>query len=186
MQRGSTPKPRNTQDGLDVEGLHGSGRVPHRPGDSHAHGHGHGHGHARGADPAALRTVLVLTSAFLVVEVVGGILTRSLALLSDAAHMFTDAAALAIALAAVKIGERPADSRRTFGYQRFEILAATLNAVLLFVVGGYIFYEGYRRLIEPPQIQSLGMLVIAALGLAVNLIAMRILFAGQKSNVNMR
>ncbi len=187
MQHGSTPQPRNAQDGHDAEDRHGdAGRTPHRHGDRHAHGHTHGHDHARDANPAALAKVLVLTSAFLVVEVVGGILTGSLALLSDAAHMFTDTAALAIALAAVKIGERPADSRRTFGYQRFEILAATVNAVLLFVVGGYILYEGYRRLIEPPQIQSLGMLVIAALGLVVNLVAMRILFAGQKSSVNMR
>jgi cobalt-zinc-cadmium efflux system protein len=155
-------------------------------GHGHGSGHGHGHDHARNANPAALKTVLVLTGAFLLVEVAGGILTGSLALLSDAAHMFTDTAALAIALAAIRIGERPADSRRTFGYQRFEILAATVNAVLLFVVGAYILYEGYRRLVEPPQIKSLGMLAIAALGLAVNLVAMRILFAGQHHSVNMR
>jgi cobalt-zinc-cadmium efflux system protein len=153
---------------------------------AHHHGHGHAHDHTRDANPAALRKVLALTGAFLVVEVVGGILTGSLALLSDAAHMFTDTAALAIALAAVKLGERAADSRRTFGYQRFEILAATVNAVLLFLVGLYILYEGYRRLIAPPEIHSLGMLVIATLGLGVNLLAMRILFAGQKTSVNMR
>ncbi|MBO0764745.1 MAG: cation transporter [Hyphomicrobiaceae bacterium] len=155
----------------------------------HEHGHGHAHphhGHASKASPAALRKVLALTGAFLLVEVVGGLLTGSLALLSDAAHMFTDTAALAIALAAVKIGERPADSRRTFGYQRFEILAATVNAVLLFAVGLYILYEGWRRLVEPPQIASLGMLGIAALGLAVNLAAMRILLAGQAKSVNVR
>src|SRR5262245_27840583 len=134
---------------------HGPGHA-HGPG--HGHGHRHGHDHARGANPAALRQVLALTGAFLVVEVVGGLVTGSLALLSDAAHMFTDTAALAIALAATHIGERPADSRRTFGYQRFEILAATVNAVLLFVVGIYILYEGWRRLVEPPHIQSLGML----------------------------
>src|SRR5262249_10212715 len=154
----------------------------HGHGHGHGHGHHHGHDHARGANPAALWKVLALTGAFLVVEVVGGLLTGSLALLSDAAHMFTDTAALAIALAATKIGERPADSRRTFGYQRFEILAATVNAVLLFVVGLYILSEGWRRLVEPPQIQSLGMLAIAALGLGVNLLAMRILFAGQQTS----
>ncbi|HWE21135.1 MAG TPA: cation diffusion facilitator family transporter [Hyphomicrobiaceae bacterium] len=153
---------------------------------AHHHGHGHAHDHTGDANPAALRKVLALTGAFLVVEVVGGILTGSLALLSDAAHMFTDTVALAIALAAVKLGERAADSRRTFGYQRFEILAATVNAVLLFLVGLYILYEGYRRLIAPPEMHSLGMLVIAALGLGVNLLAMRILFAGQKTSVNMR
>jgi cobalt-zinc-cadmium efflux system protein len=161
-------------------------RVQQTAGHGHDHRQHHGHDHARDANPAALRTVLALTGAFLVVEVAGGLLTGSLALLSDAAHMFTDTAALAIALAAVKIGERPADSRRTFGYQRFEILAAAVNAVLLFAVGLYILYEGYRRLIEPPQIQSLEMLAIAALGLGVNLLAMRILIAGQASSVNMR
>ena len=93
----------------------------HRPTGQPAHQHGHHHDHASDANPAALRKVLALTGAFLVVEVVGGLLTGSLALLSDAAHMFTDTAALAIALAASGIAERPADSRRTFGYQRFEI-----------------------------------------------------------------
>jgi cobalt-zinc-cadmium efflux system protein len=157
-----------------------------RTGHGHGHPHHHGHDHARDANPAALRKVLALTGAFLVVEVAGGLLTGSLALLSDAAHMFTDTAALAIALAAARIAERPADSRRTFGYQRFEILAATVNAVLLFGVAAYILGEGYRRLLEPPEIQSLGVLVIAALGLGVNLVAMRILSPGQATNVNMR
>src|SRR5262245_31728816 len=146
-------------------------RLQHEPvghADAHGHasrhGHQHAHDHARDANPAALTKVLVLTGVFLIVEVVGGLVTGSLALLSDAAHMFTDTAALAIALAAVRIGERPADSRRTFGYQRFEILAATVNAVLLFVVGGYILYEGYRRFIEPPEIQLVGMLALEGLG----------------------
>ena len=159
---------------------------PGSAGDGHRHGSHHGHDHARDANPAALRKVLALTGAFLVVEVAGGLLTGSLALLSDAAHMFTDTAALAIALAAASIAERPADARRTFGYQRFEILAATVNAVLLFGVAVYILAEGYRRLVEPPEIQSLGVLAIAALGLAVNLVAMRILSGGRATNVNMR
>jgi cobalt-zinc-cadmium efflux system protein len=152
-------------------------------GQGHRHGHHH---HARGANPAALRKVLALTGAFLVVEVAGGLLTGSLALLSDAAHMFTDTAALAIALAAARIAERPADSRRTFGYQRFEILAATVNAVLLFGVALYILAEGYRRVVEPPEIRPLGVVAIAALGLGVNLVAMRILSVGQAHSVNMR
>ena len=147
----------------------------HRPRDRHAHQRGHRHDHAREANPAALRKVLALTGAFLVAEVVGGLLTGSLALLSDAAHMFTDTAALAIALATARLAERPADSRRTFGYQRFEILAATVNAVLLLGVAAYVLAEGYKRLIEPPEIASLGVLAIAAVGLVVNLAAMRIL-----------
>jgi cobalt-zinc-cadmium efflux system protein len=153
----------------------------------HGHSHAHlGHDHVRDANPAALRKVLLLTGAFVLIEVAGGLLTGSLALLSDAAHMFTDTAALAIALAAASIAERPADSRRTFGYQRFEILAATVNAVLLLGVAAYILREGWRRLVEPPEISSLGVLAVATLGLAVNLVAMRILSAGQAHNVNMR
>ena len=147
---------------------------------------GHQHGSARSANAQALTTALALTGAFLVAEVVGGILTGSLALISDAAHMLTDTVGLAIALAAMKIAARPADSRRTFGYQRFEILAAAFNAVILFVVAGYILYEGYQRLVEPPQVQSIGMLAVAVLGLAVNLIAMRLLDAGKQSSLNVK
>lgn len=93
----------------------------------------------------ALRFALALTGSFLVAEVIGGVLTGSLALISDAAHMLTDAAALAIALAAIRIARRPADRRRTYGYHRFEILAAAFNAMLLFAVALYILVEAYRR-----------------------------------------
>lgn len=120
-------------------------------------GSGHGHGQ-RTSNTRALGFALGLTGAFLIVEVVAGIWTGSLALISDAAHMLTDTAGLAIALAGVKIGERPADSRRTFGYKRFEILAAAFNAVLLLGVGIYILYEGWQRLAKPEDIQSLPML----------------------------
>ena len=147
---------------------------------------GHQHGSARSANARALMTALALTGGFLVVEVVGGIVTGSLALISDAAHMLTDTIGLAIALAATKIAARPADRRRSFGYQRFEILAAAFNAVILFAVAGYILYEGYRRLIEPPQVQSIAMLAVAVLGLAVNLIAMRLLDAGKQSSLNVK
>jgi cobalt-zinc-cadmium efflux system protein len=160
--------------------------MQHRSAEPSAHTQNHAHHHGRDANPVALTKALVLTGTFLVIEVIGGILTGSLALLSDAAHMFTDTAALAIALAAIRIGERPADSRRTFGYLRFEILAATVNAALLLGVGLYILYEGYRRVVDPPQIQSLGMLAIALLGLAVNLAAMRILAPQQERSVNVR
>lgn len=157
-------------------------------GHSHSHepGTGHGHSHGRGATARQLSIALILTSAFLVAEVVGGILTQSLALISDAAHMFTDAAGLAIALAAVKLGERPPDAKRTFGYARFEILAAAFNAVLLFLVALYIMYEAYRRLVEPAEVQSLPMLAIAALGLIINLICMRILQAGKDESLNVK
>lgn len=147
---------------------------------------GHGHHHGRTDNSAALRAALALTGTFLIVEVVGGILTGSLALISDAAHMATDTAGLAIALAAVTIGKRPADSRRSFGYQRFEILAAAFNALMLFGVAAYILYEGYKRIVEPTEIRSLAMLAIASVGLAVNLIAMRILSAGKDSSLNIK
>jgi cobalt-zinc-cadmium efflux system protein len=130
--------------------------------------------------------VFGLTATFFVVEVVGGILTNSLALLSDAAHMFTDVMALAIAITAIRLSRLPADRKRTFGYHRFEILAAALNAVLLFLVALYILYEAYQRWVEPPAIESLGMLVVAVAGLVVNLIGMRLLAGGAEANLNVK
>lgn len=145
-----------------------------------------GHDHTAGANQRSLTIALVLTSTFLVVELVGGIMSQSLALISDAAHMMTDVAALAIALMAIRIGKRPADDKRTFGYHRFEILAAAVNAVMLFVVAIYIVYEAYRRLTAPPEIQSTAMLVIAIFGLIINLISMRILKGGQEKSLNVK
>lgn len=133
-----------------------------------------------------MRMALLLTGGFMVVEVIGGLLTNSLALLSDAAHMFTDTAALAIALAAIRIGKRVADGRRTFGYARFEILAAAFNAVLLFLVAVFILWEAIQRFRSPLPIHSMGMGVIALLGLIVNLIAMRLLRAGSEQHLNVK
>jgi cobalt-zinc-cadmium efflux system protein len=145
-----------------------------------------GHDHARGASMQRMWIVFGLTAGFLVVEVVGGILTNSLALLSDAAHMFTDVMALAIAIAAMRLSLLPADRKRTFGYHRFEILAAALNATLLFLVALYILYEAYQRWITPPSIESLGMLAIALVGLAVNLACMLLLSSDAGSNLNVK
>lgn len=133
-----------------------------------------------------LLIALILTATFLVVEVIGGIVTGSLALISDAAHMLTDTVALAIAIAAIRIAKRPTDAFRTFGYYRFEILAATFNAVLLFFVAIYILYEAYQRLFLPVQIQSMGMLIIATIGLAVNLVSMSLLTAGKDKSLNIK
>jgi cobalt-zinc-cadmium efflux system protein len=113
-------------------------------------------------------------------EVAGAVLTESLALLSDAAHMFTDTMGLTIAMVAIRIGQKAADSRRTFGYRRIEILAAAYNALVLIAVGIYILYEGYRRFYEPVEVQSLQMIGIAAAGLVVNLIAARLLQSGKE------
>ena len=137
----------------------------------------HHHNHLRevAGKERPLWWALLLTGGFMLAEVVGSLLTGSLALLSDAAHMLTDTAALVIALIAIRVGRRPADAKRTFGYYRFEILAAAFNAILLFLVALYILYEAYRRLNTPFEIQSTGMLIVASLGLVINLISMRLL-----------
>ena len=144
------------------------------------------HNHAAGANSRMLAIALGLTTTFLIAELIGSFVFNSLALLSDAAHMFTDSAALAIALAAIKIGQKPADDARTFGYRRFEILAAAFNALLLFAVAGYVLWEGISRFFEPSEVQSTGMLIVAAIGLGVNLIAMRLLSAGKENSLNMK
>lgn len=149
-------------------------------------GSGHSHAAQQGQNERPLWIALVLTTTFLVAEIIGGILTNSLALISDAAHMFTDSAALAVSLAAIRIGKRPADSQRTFGYYRFEILAAAFNAILLFLVALYILYEAYQRLDNPPEIQSGTMLVVAAFGLVINLISMRLLSGGKDASLNVK
>ena len=147
-----------------------------------------GHDHALPATTKerSLGLALVLTSAFLIAEVVGGVVLNSLALLSDAAHMFTDVAALAIALAAIRIARRPADQRRTFGYHRFEILAAAFNALLLFGVAGYILFEAWQRWRQPEEVQTTGVLVVAALGLVVNLASMWMLRSGKDASLNVK
>ena len=149
-------------------------------------GHNHSHAVQVGGNEKRLLWALALTSSFMVVEIVGGILTNSLALLSDAAHMFTDVTALAISLAAVRIGKRAADERRSYGYQRFEILAAAFNALLLFAVAGYILFEAYERFRSPPQVESTGMLWIATAGLVINFIAMKLLAGGKEESLNVK
>ncbi|WP_130803683.1 cation diffusion facilitator family transporter [Acinetobacter ihumii] len=150
--------------------------------------HGHDHSHAVVTEDNAkkLTIALSLTVIFLIVEVIAGFMTQSLALLSDAAHMFTDAAALAIALVAIKIAKRPADDKRNFGYARFEILAALFNALMLFMVAMYILYEAYQRFTHPPEIQSVGMMIVAAIGLVINLISMKILVSSAQESLNIK
>jgi cobalt-zinc-cadmium efflux system protein len=150
------------------------------------------HNHApgiRGASNRRLLTIsLCLTAVVMVVQVVGAILTGSLALLADAAHMFADASALVIALIASTVAARPADDRRTFGYQRAEVLGALVNAVILIVLSLSVGIEGVRRLIEPADTEVGGplMLVVATIGLLANMIAMWLLSAAQKTNINVR
>ncbi|YBW40282.1 cobalt-zinc-cadmium resistance protein [Nitrobacter sp. TKz-YC01] len=153
----------------------------------HDHGSGgHAHDHTAGANAKMLGIALALTATYLVAEVIGAFVFNSLALLSDAAHMLTDVAALVIALLAIRIGQRAADDQRTFGYKRFEILAAAFNALLLFAVAIYVLVEAIQRFSEPEPVQSTGMMIVAAIGLVVNLMSMRLLTAGKEASLNVK
>lgn len=122
-----------------------------------------------------LKMALLLTAGYLVAEVIGGILTNSLALLADAGHMLTDVGGLALALFAINYTRRPATPQRTYGFYRMEILASLVNSVVLVLLSVYIFYEAYRRIIEPSEVQSISMTVVAGIGLVVNLAGMKLL-----------
>jgi cobalt-zinc-cadmium efflux system protein len=141
------------------------------------------------ADEGNLRRVLialVLTGAFMVVEVVGGIISGSLALLADAGHMLTDTMALALAAAAFHVSKRPAGGSLTYGYQRFQILAAFVNGLSLLVIVGWIFFEAVERFITPREILGETMLLVAAAGLVVNIVAFAVLHSGDQENLNIR
>lgn len=133
-----------------------------------------------------LAGALALTLSFMAAEVMGGLLTGSLALLADAAHMLTDAAGLALALVAIRFALRPATPQRTYGYLRSEILSALANAVVLLLLTVYILYEAYQRFRYPPEILGLPMLAVAVVGLAVNLVSMRLLASGSSASLNVR
>jgi cobalt-zinc-cadmium efflux system protein len=129
---------------------------------------------------------LALTGTFMIVEVVGGILAGSLALLADAGHMLTDTMALALAAVAFHVSKRPAEARRTFGYQRFQILAAFVNGLSLLLIVGWILFEAMRRFVSPVDVTGTTMLVVAAAGLLVNVIAFAVLHGGDRDNLNIR
>jgi len=151
-------------------------------------GHGHGHGHAAGRaeDRGRLRIVLAVTAAVLVVELVGAWLAGSLALLADAGHMATDAAAVIVALGASYVASRPAGPRTTFGLHRAEILAALLNALVLLVVCGYLLYAGIARLAHPEPVSAGLMTAFAAVGLAANGTSMAVLARSDTGSMNLR
>ena len=145
------------------------------------------HAHSAGAmGRTRLAVVLVMTISVLVVELIGGVLSGSLALLADAGHVFTDVVGLGLALGAIAISARRPDSARTFGYLRLEILAAVANAVLLFGVAAYVLYEAWRRLSDPPDIATDLMLAVAVLGLGANAVSLWLLRDAQRSSLNMR
>jgi cobalt-zinc-cadmium efflux system protein len=148
---------------------------------------GHEHPHPRGlANRRRLALVLALTLGFLAVEVVAGFLTGSLALLADAGHMLTDVAGLILALAAMKFAERPPSPRRTYGYHRVEILAALTNGVVLLGVAGYILVEAWQRFLHPTPVAGVPVLVVATVGLAVNVVGALLLHSGSRANLNVR
>lgn len=158
-------------------------------------GAGHDHGHAHGAPAGGtataayrgkLRVALSITLTVMVLQIVGGILADSLALIADAAHMATDAVGLAMALLAIHFAGRPASDKRTFGYARAEILAALANCVLLLGVGGFLLYEAVERFITPADTKGGLAIAFALVGLVANMISLTLLMQGQKESLNVR
>ncbi|HAE77318.1 cation transporter [Morganella morganii] len=146
----------------------------------------HEHGNIKSLPESRLLIAFALTFSFMLVEFIGGYLTGSLALISDAMHMMTDAFALLLALIAIRAGKKAADYLKTYGYVRFEILAAMMNALILLAVAFYVLYEAYRRISATPDIQSVGMLIIATAGLIINLIAMQLLKNSKEESLNVK
>jgi cobalt-zinc-cadmium efflux system protein len=152
-----------------------------------AHAHVHGDDvYAEGADARRLGAALALIASFMVAEVVAAILADSLALLSDAGHMLTDAVALALALAALRLAQRPPAGSFTYGLRRAEILSAQVNGITLLLLGVLVVYEGIRRLIDPPDVEGAVVLVVALVGIPVNLLAARILAGAERRSLNIQ
>lgn len=141
---------------------------------------------AASAGKRRMAVVFAITAGYMMAEVVGALLTGSLALLADAGHMMTDVVGLALALLGIRFAERPATPERTYGYYRVEILAALANAVLLVGVSGYVLYEAYRRLRAPPDVAAGPMLIVAALGLVVNVAGVVLLRGGSRVSLNLK
>jgi len=149
--------------------------------------HSHSHGHDRAAvNQRRTLLALVLIAGFMLVEVAGGLIAGSLALLADAAHMLTDAASLALAWAAFRISRRPHDRKRSFGYYRFEVIAAFINGLALLALVVWIVWEAIARLADPVPVMGLPMLAVAVVGLIVNLVAFRLLHGADRNNLNIR
>jgi cobalt-zinc-cadmium efflux system protein len=173
-------------------------RAGHRPGESvhphaHAHAHAHDHAHAHavsvsGDSERRVFLVMLLTAGYMVVQVVGGMASGSLALLADAGHMLSDAAALGLAWGAFRMARRPPTAAKSFGWHRIEVLAAFVNGLALFAIAGWIVVEAGQRLAAPAPAPVAGpvMLIVAAVGFAVNLAGFAILHRGSHDNVNLR
>lgn len=161
--------------------------------DEHDHDHGDDHGHDHSHAPKVTLSnesrvfwVMTLTGGFMFVEALGGVLSGSLALLADAGHMLTDTAALSLSWFAFRIARKPADPKRSFGYHRFQILAAFANGLTLFAIAAWIFIEALERLNNPVEVLGLPMVAIAAVGLFINILGFWILSRGEKENLNIK
>lgn len=157
-------------------------------GDDHSHaGHNHaGHNHAAGVARGRLVIALAVTASVLVAEIIGAIITGSLALLTDAAHLLTDTGGLAMALAAAHLATRPADDRRTWGFRRAEVISAQWQAAILLAVGIYALVEGVRRLASPPEVAAGSLLVFGVIGLVGNLVSLGVLLGHRHATMNIR
>lgn len=151
-----------------------------------ARGHDHGRGDGRAARRGRLAVAFGIAVGVLVLEVVGGLLSGSVALLADAAHVAGDAAGVGLALFATTMASRPPTDRRTFGWQRLEVLAAALNAALLLAVTGWVLYEAVSRLAQPARVEPGLMLVVAGIGLAANAVSLVVLSGADRDNLNIR
>ncbi len=152
----------------------------------HNHHEHHGHDHSRHVSQRLLGIVLGLTFVYMIAEIVGGLLANSLALLSDAGHMFTDVAALGLSFLAMRFASRPATTRKTYGFYRIEILAALLNGVTLIALSLFILVEAVARLRAPEEVDGRMLVVVSTGGLAINLIAAWLLARGQRESLNIR
>jgi len=161
----------------------------HHHGHSHSHGHSHGHGHHHhhgDGNASRLAVVLALTALYMVAEVVGGLLSHSLALLADAGHMLSDVGALGLSLFAAWISRRPPTPRRSYGFYRTEILAALANAATLIAISIWVCIEAWHRLHAPPEVAGRLVMAIAAGGFVINVAGMWVLHGGREDNLNVR
>ncbi|MDX1655594.1 MAG: cation diffusion facilitator family transporter [Candidatus Competibacteraceae bacterium] len=152
----------------------------------HHHLHDHGHAEISVDNERRVFWATVLTGGFMLAEVAGGLISGSLALLADAGHMLTDFASLGLAWLGFRISRRPADMFRSYGYHRFEVLAAFVNGIALLFIVGWIFFEAVHRFASPTQVLAAPMLVVASLGLVVNIVAFWLLHQGARDNLNVR
>lgn len=184
------PAPRS-QDGYKAQDHHAP-HDNHDPADGHDHSHDHGHdGHSHVAAVTAdnekrITFVFVMTAGYALIQAVGGWISGSLALIADSGHMVSDAAALLLAIIAYRLARRPADAERTYGYHRVRVLAALANGASLLLLVAWIVWEAIARLAEPVEIMAGPMLVVATIGLMVNLFGAYVLYSGNKNDSNLR